>query len=135
MKNEVVLSVSEPKKLTWYVNVYEVYRAYSGPQEGGWFYDEGTLRESKAFEYYDDNGEHYQQYENAIAHAKEWEEALAEEELAYALGQGEHDGVDSDGNGDDHYLLRGGSWGEGKYLIEVTTEEGADYPTERPTYS
>ena len=81
MKNEVVLSVSEPKKLTWYVNVYEVYRAYGGPQEGGWFYDEGTLRESKAFEYYDDNGEHYQQYENAIAHAKEWEEALAEEEL------------------------------------------------------
>ena len=43
--------------------------------------------------------------------------------------------IDSDGNGDDHYLLRGGSWGEGKYLIEVTTEEGADYPTERPTYS
>ena len=29
--------------------------------------------------------------------------------------------------------MRGGSWGEGKYLIEVTTEEGADYPTERPS--
>ena len=135
MKNEVILSVSEPKKLTWYVNVYEVYSAYGGPEEGGWFYDEGMLRESKAFEYYDDNGEHYQQYENAIAHAKTWQSALAKEELAYALGQGEHDGVDADGNGDDHYLLRGGSWGEGKYLIEVTTEEGADYPTKRPTYS
>ena len=25
----------------WYVNTYEVYRAYGGPEEGGWWYDIG----------------------------------------------------------------------------------------------
>jgi hypothetical protein len=26
-----------------FVNVYEVDRAYGGPEEGGWYYDTGTL--------------------------------------------------------------------------------------------
>lgn len=27
----------------WFVNVYEVDRAYGGPEEGGWYYDTGRL--------------------------------------------------------------------------------------------
>lgn len=26
----------------WYVNIYDVGRAYGGPEEGGWYYDYGT---------------------------------------------------------------------------------------------
>lgn len=29
-----------------FVNVYEVDRCYGGPEEGGWWYDAGTLVES-----------------------------------------------------------------------------------------
>jgi hypothetical protein len=30
-----------------YVNVYEVDRAYGGPEEGGWYYDAGRLVTSR----------------------------------------------------------------------------------------
>lgn len=29
-----------------YVNVYEITRCYGGPEEGGWWYDEGEIVES-----------------------------------------------------------------------------------------
>lgn len=31
------------KTEVWYVNVYELDRHYGGPEEGGWWYDSGTL--------------------------------------------------------------------------------------------
>lgn len=30
----------------FYVNVYELRRCYGGPEEGGWWYDEGSLVDS-----------------------------------------------------------------------------------------
>jgi hypothetical protein len=30
-----------PRRKMWYVNVYEVDRAYGGPEEGGWYFDTG----------------------------------------------------------------------------------------------
>jgi hypothetical protein len=30
-----------PRRKMWYVNVYEVDRAYGGPEEGSWYYDTG----------------------------------------------------------------------------------------------
>ncbi len=30
----------------WYVNVYEIDRRYGGPEEGGWWFDSGTLVDS-----------------------------------------------------------------------------------------
>lgn len=37
----------------WFVNVYELDRAYGGPEEGGWWYDVGTLRASYPAATYD----------------------------------------------------------------------------------
>jgi hypothetical protein len=28
----------------WFVNIYEVDRVYGGPEEGGWYFDAGTLQ-------------------------------------------------------------------------------------------
>tara|TARA_R110000765_G_scaffold236838_1_gene339663 strand:+ start:541 stop:1044 length:504 start_codon:yes stop_codon:yes gene_type:complete len=36
-----------PRKHIYYVNVYQIQRAYGGPEEGGWWYDEGTPIESE----------------------------------------------------------------------------------------
>lgn len=58
----------------FYVNVYEVHRCYGGPEEGGWWFDEGhpvrtgtpfdTLDEAEAEaerlrEHYQDDGDRY----------------------------------------------------------------------------
>jgi hypothetical protein len=34
----------------YYVNVYERYREYGGPEEGGWWYDSGTVVHSEKFD-------------------------------------------------------------------------------------
>lgn len=34
----------------WYVGVYEVYRCYGGPEEGGWWYDAGEAIHSETAE-------------------------------------------------------------------------------------
>ena len=49
------------KKRYWAV-VYEVDRIYGGPEEGGWWYDAGTLVKSKEFKSEDE----------AKAKAKKW---------------------------------------------------------------
>ena len=36
-----------PSKHVYYVNVYQIQRAYGGPEEGGWWYDEGTPIETE----------------------------------------------------------------------------------------
>ncbi|MEU4066648.1 hypothetical protein AB0F25_30420 [Streptomyces wedmorensis] len=39
-----------PRRKMWYVNVYEVDRAYGGPEEGGWYYSTGVpTGESEAY--------------------------------------------------------------------------------------
>jgi hypothetical protein len=35
--------------MAWYTNVYSVTRCYGGPEEGGWWYDEGEPVESLCF--------------------------------------------------------------------------------------
>lgn len=35
--------------MTTHVSVYEVYRRYGGPEEGGWYYDEGYLVYADAY--------------------------------------------------------------------------------------
>ena len=50
--NDIELYIDKPEHYNWYVNVYEVYRAYGGPEEGGWYYDEGTLLDCQMFDYW-----------------------------------------------------------------------------------
>jgi hypothetical protein len=34
-------------RLTYFINVYEMDRHYGGPEEGGWWYDSGTLVQTR----------------------------------------------------------------------------------------
>lgn len=134
--NEIELHIDKPEHYNWYVNVYEVYRAYGGPEEGGWYYDEGTLIDCQMFDYWGpDDLKDNKQRQRAVDYAEHIKAELEKSgSLEYALGSGEHDGVNMMGEGDDNYLMKGGSWGEGKYVITVSTNRGESYPKERPHY-
>lgn len=136
MKNKIELHITKPELMNWYVNVYQVYRAYGGPEEGGWWYNEGTLLDCQLFDYWgEDDLKGNKQRQRAIAYAEHIKTQLEKSgSLECALGSGEHDGVNVMGEGDDSYLMRGGAWGEGKYVIEVSTQRGEDFPKERPHY-
>ena len=70
---------------------------------------------------------------SGIARAEEIKAELLEEDLLpYKMGMGANDGLDPSGEGDDNYLMRGGSWGRGSYLIRVERKIGKDYPEYRP---
>ena len=44
--NASLHEVRPGQKTLMYVNAYEVYRAYGGPEEGGWWYDRGEAKAS-----------------------------------------------------------------------------------------
>lgn len=113
----------DPRPYDHHVNLYEVDRSYGGPEEGGWYYDTGTLVSDELFP----------DLASGIARAEEIKAELLEEDpLPYKMGMGAYDGLDPDGQGDDNYLIRGGSWGRGSYLIRVERKIGKDYPEYRP---
>ena len=108
----------------WYVNVYSVGDAYGGPEEGGWWYSVGEFLESKG------------QFSTKPA-AEEYKaqvEANVEQTGTYNMGNGPHDGVGPDGEPDDAYLTRGGTWGEEKIKVLVQSYPGRNFPQERPFY-
>jgi|TARA_R110000796_G_scaffold214879_2_gene330865 hypothetical protein len=113
----------DPRPYDHHVNVYEVDRSYGGPEEGGWYYDTGTLVSDELFP----------DLASGIARAEEIKAELLEEDpLPYKMGMGANDGLDPNGEGDDNYLIRGGSWGQGSYLIRIERKIGKDYPEYRP---
>jgi len=113
----------DPRPYDHHVNLYEVDRSYGGPEEGGWYYDTGTLVSDELFP----------DLASGIARAEEIKAELLEEDpLPYKMGMGANDGLDPSGEGDDNYLMRGGSWGQGSYLIRVERKIGKDYPEYRP---
>lgn len=113
----------DPRPYDHHVNLYEVDRSYGGPEEGGWYYDTGTLVSDELFP----------DLASGIARAEEIKSELLEEDpLPYKMGMGANDGLDPSGEGDDNYLIRGGSWGRGSYLIRVERKTGKDYPEYRP---
>jgi hypothetical protein len=50
------------------------------------------------------------------------------------MGFGEHDGVDSSGEGDDNFLIAGGHWGNSDMKAILEKKPGETSPTERPHY-
>jgi len=130
--NKVKRFVTTPDRVDWFVNVYIVDRAYGGPEEGGWYYDTGELIETKQFF---GMGEYGNVHESAVAYSEQVKKELEQaDELEYKTGYGPHDGCDDAGNGDDNYLIRGGTWGRGTYRIDVTTNKGKNYPEYTPHY-
>lgn len=123
IKNGVI--DEDPRPFDHHVNVYEIDRCYGGPEEGDWYYDRGTLVSDDLFP----------NLELAIEYAKKVQKELkSSAELPYKMGTGPNDGLDPNGDPDDNYIERGGSWGTGSYQINVERKVGADYPTETPRW-
>ena len=138
MSNKVALSI--PRGITWmtpdevmdgdhlydhHVNVYKIDRRFGGPEEGDWYFDSGTLVSDDLFS----------NLELATEYAKKIQKELeSSDELPYEMGTGPNDGLDPNGDPDDNYIQRGGSWGTGSYQINVERKVGANYPTETPRW-
>ena len=107
-----------------YVNVYEVSKCYGGPEEGGWWYNAGELRES--FGPITEVKAEYLATSIREGDKPRWQ---------YQMGFNSTDGCDPDGNGDDSYLMRGGPWGRAKIKVYVQDKPGVKrFPEERPYY-
>ena len=108
----------------YYVNVYEVYRAYGGPEEGGWWYDAGEPVFTKVFT----------DEQEARSFSNEVYENMPEHSGEYRMGYSDIDGCDPDGNGDDAFLTPGGQWGKGDYRVYFEYEPAKPFPETRPYY-
>jgi hypothetical protein len=109
-----------------YVNVYETYQCYGGPEEGGWWFMAGELVEclgpmSKV------------EAEAAAKAIRKGDECKVKSE--YLMGYNSTDGKDPDGVPDDDYIMVGGAWGYVDLQVLVRDEVGVEYfPKERPRY-
>jgi hypothetical protein len=111
----------------WYVTVYEVNRAYGGPEEGGWYYDDGSV--IKALGPYIDRKTAEEVCDDIDRQPED-----VNEPGHYHMGHGEHDGADGTGEGDDRYLIPGGLWGRAKITTVIGNAPGKNFPENRPHY-
>ena len=107
-----------------YLNIYELAQAYGGPEEGGWWYTCGEPVESTEVV----------NLQQSIKTCDNLNAKFRHSSSGYAMGFGEHDGVDPDGFGDDNYLIRGGMWGDKKLRARIEDHPAEAYPQERPHY-
>lgn len=112
-----------------YHNVYKTEQCYGGPEEGGWWYQRGTLLEAVPTRTVDDCNSAWAEERKAIQ-----ERYLAATSREYRMGNGPHDGADPDGEGDDAYLQLGGAWGVSEIRVITSNKKGKSYPAERPHY-
>ena len=104
--------------LRYFINVYDSARAYGGPEEGGWFYNDYTFIGCVGA---------FPDEETAHIKAREVEKAMKDEKAVYHMGHGPHDGANEAGEGDDAYLIKGGRWGRGSFRTFVEEKQGKDF--------
>lgn len=97
--------------MTWYVNEYAVTREYGGPEEGGWWFDEGRF---------------------VKCHGEFDDEAMGQADgLADALEEQERDEDDRTGGlGRYRYSVLGGA----DTVFYVEDQPGRHFPREYPRY-
>ena len=106
MKNEVRLLIESLETTDVYVNSYDVERVYGGPEEGGWYFDQGLLNESKKFSFHGNKERGLAHYDKAVEYAHQKAEELRNDNPAY----------------------------RNRYKVEVSFNEGANYPKVAPQY-
>jgi hypothetical protein len=94
-----------------WVNIYEVDRAYGGPEEGGWYFDTGEVFESKKFSWHGNKERGLAHYEKAIEYASQKAEELKK----------------SDEKVFNPYYRK-------RFRVDVAFTEGANYPEVAPRY-
>ena len=134
---------------TMYVNVYQVERAYGGAEEGGWWYDAGTVLESKerlcacelpvtTWPILDEYGR-----EGYRAELDTWfgNHDENECEAIHTLNDlvekytGRKDEWYPQVDGDDSEPRRGESFSSGDIRVRIELDAGISYPSEMPMYS
>ena len=120
------------EKVTLFVNVYRVERRYGGPEEGGWHYDSGEFLHCGGM--YSAPKSDFPWTGRAPRVAQIVRNLYLDYKPTYHMGVGPHDGVDSEGHGDDHYLMQGGAWGDDEITVCLEEHMGEDYPKYRPHY-
>lgn len=114
------VSMETPKFPCW-VNVYHVCLAKGGPEEGGWWYDEGSIEETVQI----DNQE---QLDFILKMMKDRYE-LTENNTYLYKDQYDHPNFDRERNRDYSSVLS-----TGEYRIYVQPTKGENFPQERPHY-
>tara|TARA_R100001129_G_scaffold143259_1_gene104329 strand:- start:575 stop:976 length:402 start_codon:yes stop_codon:yes gene_type:complete len=131
-----------------YLNIYEVGKAYGGPEEGGWWYSTGEfifgvklpsedaeeIEKKLRMALMDDTINFKDFFE---AEGVNIEDASLDCRIATqgrVDGFGDYDGRDPEGNGDDDYLIPGGVWGTVQLRAYIEASPGESYPQERPYY-
>lgn len=132
-----------------YLNIYEVGKAYGGPEEGGWWYSTGDFIFGVKLPSEVDAGEIEDRLSVALKTSGtinfksffETEGVNVEDSLDCSLvtrsrsdGFGDYDGRDPEGNGDDDYLIPGGVWGTVQLRAYAESSPGESYPQESPHY-
>lgn len=107
-----VVPLTEPwvKQDAYHINVYERYRNYGGPEEGGWWFDSGVYKPQLSVTMHGTP-------EEVNAHAIDLQDRLnreADEAGVPPLGSVVYHG--------------------GRYLVVPEDETGADWPAHRPHY-
>ena len=134
---------------TLYVNVYQVERAYGGSEEGGWWYDAGTVLETKerlcacdlpviTWPVSDEHGrEGYRaELDTWVANHDE-NECEAYDTLNDLLEKyaGRKDEWYLQTEGDDSEPRRGESFSSGNIKVCIELDAGVPYPSVMPMYS
>ena len=134
---------------TLYVNVYQVERAYGGSEEGGWWYDAGTVLETKerlcacdlpviTWPVSDEYGrEGYRaELDTWVANHDE-NECEAYDTLNDLLEKyaGRKDEWYLQTEGDDSEPRRGESFSSGNIKVCIELDAGVPYPSVMPMYS
>ena len=130
-----------PKVLrpTLWVTIYETNRTYGGPEEGGWWYDYGTVLATVPFnlsnpierEYSD--GSYDNDYEDAIAPRESvWYDELSVND-AHTVYLIEQQLLEVFGPGDTEHGV-GSVICTGVNDFRLSLEPGRNYPAERPHY-
>lgn len=96
-----------------FINVYEQFREYGGPEEGGWWYDAGVFQPDMSYS-----------VDEKVMTLEEGEEVAAAyfRALWTTANKSLVPGVYST-------QYRGG-----RYSVGADTKQGEDYPKERPVY-
>jgi hypothetical protein len=110
----VVVELTPPTtERAWHINVYERFRHYGGPEEGGWWYDSGVYLPMKSI----------------VLDAIEY---TAEQANRFALNLQDQLNAASD----EHEVppVHSVGYHGGRYTVQTSEEVGADWPAERPHY-
>lgn len=97
----------DKERVQWHVSVYERDRNYGGPEEGGWWYDSGTV------------------VQTIPVTSEDW----SDEDIELLIDLLRKQYADTSEYGISSVLYSGG-----EYEIYAEPQKGADWPQERPHY-